>query len=67
MKKAIQLRLSNSKIDQPFADFDAVFEKQRAQADEFYASIHPPSLNEELKTIRETPLQGFFGASNFTI
>jgi hypothetical protein len=42
----------------PFADFDEVFKQRKQEADQFYASIHPPAASTEEKQIQRQALAG---------
>ena len=38
----VRVRFADAPHDDPFGDFDAVFEQRIAEADEFYAAIQRP-------------------------
>jgi hypothetical protein len=52
----IQLRLTDTVLTQPLADVDAVVAERRAEADEFYASIHPAKATEDERRIQRQAL-----------
>jgi hypothetical protein len=55
----LRLRLSNKpRLRRPLAQVDQEIAKRRAEADEFYASIHPPSATEEERQIQRQALAG---------
>jgi hypothetical protein len=41
---AIRLRLTDRQMDRPFSDFETIFTRRQAEADEFYAVVHKPGL-----------------------
>src|SRR5262249_42483150 len=43
----VRLRFSDEELASPFAEFDAIVEERRAEADEFYASVIPSSLGDD--------------------
>jgi len=53
-----RLRLSQAVQDAPFFDFDAIFKQRIAEADEFYAAIQNPNLNDELRRIQRQAFAG---------
>jgi hypothetical protein len=55
----LRLRLAdNAKLPQPLQEVDAVVAQRRGEADEFYASIHPPGASEDEKLIQRQALAG---------
>ncbi len=54
----LRLRLTNRLLDEPLADVDAVVEQRRREADEFYASVHPPHASAEEQLIQRQALAG---------
>ena len=54
----IRLRLSKATHHSPFQNFEEIFTKRKEEADEFYNSIHPPELNEELKNVQRQAFAG---------
>ncbi|MGD2049456.1 MAG: glucosidase, partial [Chloroflexota bacterium] len=53
-----QLRLSNGRLEGPFDDFDAIFHQRQEEADEFYAAIQHPDLDDEAKLIQRQAFAG---------
>ena len=49
----------------PFADFDAIFNARKAEADEFYAALAPSSLGEEHRAIQRQALAGLLWNKQF--
>lgn len=51
-KWTLRLRLSQHSHDQPFDHFEALFVQREKEADQFYASIQNPKLNEDEKRVQ---------------
>ncbi len=51
-KWTLRLRLSSQPKELPFQDFDALFTQRQREADEFYADIQNPQLNEDERNIQ---------------
>ncbi len=49
----------------PFANFDAIFEQRRQEADQFYASIQPPALTGDEKLVQRQALAGMLWSKQF--
>jgi hypothetical protein len=64
-KTTIRLRLINKINHLPFKDFNALFEQREKEADEFYATIHPETLKEELKTVQRSAFAGLLWNKQF--
>ena len=45
-------------LDDPLADVDAIVAQRRAEADEFYAAIHPPKATDDEKLVQRQALAG---------
>ena len=56
---------SKQSDNDPFANFDDVFKKRRDEADEFYAELAPPSLNDEHRAIQRQALAGMLWSKQF--
>ena len=57
----VRVRLTDAPIDAlaaPFADFDAVVDTRRAEADEFYDSISPATLSDDERSVMRQALAG---------
>ena len=61
----IRLRLSSKAQPSAFADFDAIFEKRRFEADKFYAAIQNPQLDEDEKKVQRQALAGMLWTKQF--
>ncbi|MEP7078660.1 MAG: glucosidase, partial [Chthoniobacterales bacterium] len=49
----------------PFSDFDAIFNRRKAEADDFYAALAPRNLSEEHKAIQRQALAGMLWSKQF--
>lgn len=65
VKTTIRLRLTKQAIDLPFKEFDAIFEKRKKEADEFYAALQPAGLKADLKSIQRKALAGLLWNKQF--
>jgi mannosylglycerate hydrolase MGH1-like protein len=54
----VHLRLSDQILDKPLKDVDRVIADRRAEADEFYNSIHPPRASEDERMVQRQALAG---------
>jgi hypothetical protein len=65
---SIRLRLTrdlNKASNQAFADFDAMFELRRAEADQFYNELAPEILSEEERAIQRQAFAGLLWNKQF--
>ncbi|MBI3974457.1 MAG: glucosidase [Chloroflexi bacterium] len=51
--------------DTPFARFDAIFAQRRKEADEFYAAVHHPALDEDERRVQRRALAGLLWSKQF--
>lgn len=58
-------RLTDGRVDVSLADFDAVLEKRRQEADEFYAALQPPSLTEDERQVQRQAWAGLLWSKQF--
>jgi len=66
--RVFRLRLSEAaprKAGDPFADFDAVLEARRNEADEFYASVIPAAVGEDGARVMRQALAGMMWTKQF--
>ena len=63
--KVVHLRLSNKPSSSPFADFDETFAARIVDADEFYARVTPPSLNEDERRVHRQALAGMLWSKQY--
>jgi len=67
---SIRLRLTRAsankkRSNEPFADFEEIFTKRRAEADEFYGEIAPSSLTEEQRAVQRQAFGGLLWTKQF--
>ncbi len=60
-----RLRLSNSTLLSPFEEFDGIFEKRRAEADEFYRAIQNSQLSPDEKRVQRQAWAGMLWTKQF--
>ena len=53
-----QFRLTNESLTSPLKDVAAIFAQRRAEADEFYAAVHPPKATEDERLVQRQALAG---------
>jgi hypothetical protein len=56
---------SKTKSDEPFADFEEIFTKRRAEADEYYGELAPSSLTEEQGAVQRQAFAGLLWNKQF--
>jgi hypothetical protein len=62
----LRLRLRAASIAGPcFEDFDGVFAKRRAEADEFYAAVQPAGLSDDLRLVQRQAWAGLLWSKQF--
>ncbi len=52
-------------LGMPFVDFDAIFAQRQKEADEYYAALQPPGLNEDLCRVQRQALAGMLWSKQF--
>jgi len=57
-KVVFRLRLSNSPHQEPFGDFDGVFQRRRQEANEFYSAIQPSELDDDSRLVQRQAFAG---------
>jgi hypothetical protein len=63
--KTVRLRLSTARLANAFGNYEAVFQKRVAEADEFYNRITPHSLNEDQRRVHRQALAGMLWSKQF--
>ena len=58
-------RLAPSQLENPFGDFDAIFEQRQRDADEFYAELQRPDISDEERFIQRAAFAGINWNKNF--
>lgn len=61
----VKVRFSNSKNDNPFTGFEAIFQKRIQEAADFYAAMQPPSMSEDEKRIQRQAYAGLMWSKQF--
>jgi len=67
-QSVIRLRLSARSANVPadaFASFDSVFAKRKAEADEFYKTVLPPSLDDDSRLIARQAFAGMLWSKQY--
>ena len=64
-ERIIRLRLADTRHENPFADFEAIFKKRQAEADEFYHSIQKTNLSEDERRAQRQALAGMLWTKQF--
>jgi hypothetical protein len=54
----LRLRLTPQILSSPLIDVDEIVQQRHAEADEFYATVHPPTATSEEKSIQRQALAG---------
>jgi Mannosylglycerate hydrolase MGH1-like glycoside hydrolase domain len=54
----VRLRLTPTRLDAPLVDVDAIVARRRAEADEFYRTVHPSGASEDEKRIQRQAFAG---------
>ena len=63
--RVLRLRLANQRLSSAFKEFEEIFEKRRAEADEFYAAIQNPRLSTDEKRVQRQALAGMLWSKQF--
>jgi hypothetical protein len=61
----VEIRYTNQKNSQPFADFSAVFEQRLEEANEFYASLHNPGLSADEREVQRQAFAGLLWSKQY--
>jgi len=63
--EVLRLRYTNRAKMTPFADFDAVFDRRRHEADEFYAAVAPAALSADEKRVFRASIAGLHWSKQY--
>ena len=63
--QTLYLRLTNTPLKNPLSDIDAIIEKRKQEADDFYNTIHPSTASFEEKKIQRQALAGMLWSKQF--
>ncbi len=61
----LKLRLHNGTIENPFQEFEQIFEKRVQEADEFYAEIQSEIKDEDAKNVQRQAFAGMLWSKQF--
>ena len=61
----VRLRLTDQKPDQPFGDFDALFDKRLSEADEFYAELQKEIKDDDTKLVQRQAYAGLIWGKQY--
>ncbi len=61
----VKVRFADSKKENPFADFDDVFDQRIGEADEFYAAVQNPKLSADEKLVQRQAFAGLLWSKQF--
>ncbi len=62
---SVRLRLSKATAAKPFADFDALFEQRRREADEFYAALQKDIPDADARSVQRQAFAGMIWSKQF--
>jgi hypothetical protein len=63
--KTVRVRLSDVKLEHPFADFDQVFEQRKLECDRFYAELQPATLSRDEKLVQRQAFAGMLWSKQY--
>jgi hypothetical protein len=63
--QVVRLRLSDRKNDEPFHDFERVFEHRIAEADEFYRELNEFAVSDDERMVQRQALAGLLWSKQF--
>lgn len=61
----VQLRLTDRPSEQPFADFEQVFQTRQREADEFYADVIPADASDDARNVMRQAFAGMLWSKQF--
>lgn len=61
----VHIRFSNQPHTEPFVNFAATFTQRIAEADEFYATVHPPTLSTDERAVQRQAFAGLLWSKQF--
>jgi Glycosyl hydrolase family 63 C-terminal domain len=61
----VRVRFSNKELAKPFDNFNAIFAQRIEEADEFYAAVQNPNLNEDEKRVQRQAFAGLLWSKQF--
>jgi hypothetical protein len=64
-RQTVRLRLSQSELAQPFADFDQIFDARRGDADEFYAELQADIEAPDARLVQRQAFAGMIWSKQY--
>jgi hypothetical protein len=61
----VQVRFTPGPLDRPFAGFEAIFDQRVAEADAFYAGLHPAGATEDERRVQRQAFAGLLWSKQF--
>jgi hypothetical protein len=61
----LQVRFTAEPLEDPFADFDAIVARRSAEADAYYAALHPARLSADERLVQRQALAGLLWSKQF--
>jgi hypothetical protein len=61
----VRIRFSDTSHEEPFGEFDHVFRRRIAEADEFYAAVQRPGLGDDQRRVQRQALAGLMWSKQF--
>ena len=62
---SVRTRFAPVALDDPLGDFDAIFARRQAEADEFYAVVQPTDLDDEARAIQRQAFAGLLWTKQY--
>ncbi|MDQ3135505.1 MAG: glucosidase [Acidobacteriota bacterium] len=63
----LELRLTDQQLSDPLSDVGRIVAERRAEADEFYADIHPPKASQDERLVQRQALAGMLWSKQIYI
>jgi hypothetical protein len=63
--KTVCVRLTNAVLEQPFHDFEMVFEKRKLEGDEFFDTLQPDGLSNDERLVQRQAFAGMLWSKQF--
>jgi len=61
----VEVRFTAEPLDEPFADFEAIFARRMAEADQFYDAVQPARLTADERLVQRQALAGLLWSKQF--
>ncbi|MGG9972606.1 MGH1-like glycoside hydrolase domain-containing protein [Ferruginibacter sp. SUN002] len=63
--KVFTVRLSSNKLDKPWDDFEEIFEKRKAETDQYFEKLSPKKLSDDNKGLLRSAVGGLLWTKQF--